>query len=100
MHKAGLKCLNEAVASVTALTVWKSKQFMDPLGCCLFQERSSIRSTRSKSAKDIRPPVPGYPTLATNIMARVWNSVPGIENANSFSAAKRISREWAKTVPR
>ena len=69
------KVFKQGIISVTALTVWKSKRFMYPIGCSLFQERSSIRSTRSKSTKDIRPPVPGYPTLATNIMARLCNSV-------------------------
>ena len=31
LQKSGLKCLNEAVASTTAVTVWKAKTFMDPL---------------------------------------------------------------------
>ena len=100
LHKANLKCLNEAVASIMALTVWKSKQSMDPLGYCLFQENPSIKSTRSKSSKEIRPPVPGYPTMAANVMARVWNSVPGLENASSVGAAKALSRKWAKSIPK
>ena len=83
-----------------ALTVWKSKQCMDPLGYCLFQENPSNRSTRSKSSKEIRPPVPGYPTMAANVMARVWNSVPGLEDASSVGAAKAVSRKWAKGIPR
>ena len=48
LHKAGLKCLNEAVASIVAVTVWKSKQSMNMLGQCLFKERlTSSRTTRS-----------------------------------------------------
>ena len=100
LHKAHLKCLNEAVASITAVTVWKSKESMNPLGQCLFQERPCIRSTRSTTSDEIQPPFPGYQTLSTNIMARIWNSVPGIKNASSISAAKAISKKWAKSVPR
>ena len=47
LQKAGLKCLNEAVASITAVTVWKSKTFMDPLGQHLFQEKPILQCTRS-----------------------------------------------------
>ena len=45
LHKANLKCLNQAVASITAVTVWKSRQSMDPLGQCLFKERLNLRTT-------------------------------------------------------
>ena len=102
LHKANMKCLNEAVASITALTVWKSKQSMDPLGRCLFKEKDATTDMklRSQSSKEIRPPVPGYPNLATNIMARIWNDVPGLQNASTISAAKFISRKWAKNIPR
>ena len=47
LRKANLKCLNEAVASVTATTIWKSKQSMNPIGQCLFKERQISRVTRS-----------------------------------------------------
>ena len=36
LSKAGLSCLNEMVASASALMAWKSKIFMDPLGNRLF----------------------------------------------------------------
>ena len=100
LEKAHLKCLNEAVASIMAVTVWKSKQSMDPLGRCLFQDRSTIRTTRSVTSNKIHPPVPGYPTLASNLMARVWNNVPELQNASTLAAARRISRKWAKEIPR
>ena len=38
LQKANLKCLNESVASIMAITVWKSKESMNPLGQCLFKE--------------------------------------------------------------
>ena len=99
LHKAQLKCLNEAVASITALTAWKSKKCMDPLGCCLFKERPTTNAcTRSQSSREIRPPVPGYPTMAANVMAKVWNSVPDLENASTVGSAKAIAQKWAKSV--
>ena len=60
LNKANLKSLNEAVASITAITVWKSKQSMNPLGKCLFKEPITSRTVqlRSDTSTDIRPPVP------------------------------------------
>jgi hypothetical protein len=100
LQKAGLKCLNEAVASIMAVTVWKSKQSMDPLGRCLFRERLTVRSTRFTNSKEICQPVPGYPALASNLMARVWNNIPELHSATTLGAARAISRKWAKKVPR
>ena len=99
LQKANLKCLNEAVASITTITVWKAKQSMNPLGHCPFQERPSLRSTRSTTSKEIRPTVPGYPNLASNIMARVWNTIPELQNTPTLGAAIAISRKWAKGIP-
>ena len=59
-----------------------------------------MKSTRLQNSKDIRLPVPGYPTLASNLMARVWNSVTGLQNASSLGAARAISQKWAKDIPR
>ena len=100
LQRANLKCLNEAVASVMALTVWKSKISMNPLGQYLFKEKSCLKSTRFQNSKEIRPPVPGHDTLACNIMAKVWNSVPELHNASSQGTAREISRKWTKTLPR
>ena len=101
LGKAKLKCLNEAVACITATTIWKSKQSMDSLGNCLFQEKPISRpGLRSETSKGICPSVPGYPTMATNVMSKVWNSAPGLETASSLGAAKAISKEWAKTFTR
>ena len=97
--KANSKCLNEAVASIMATTVWKAKQSINPLGKCLFKETVSLR-TRSASSDEIRPPVPGYPNLATNIMARVWNTIPELHNASTLYTASSILQKWAKSIPR
>ena len=104
LQKSGLKCLNEAVASTTAVTVWKAKTFMDPLGQRIFREKSNLQCTRSvtthNTTKDIGLPVPGYPALSTNIMARIWNTVPGLQDASTLGAAKSLAKKWAKEIPR
>ena len=99
-QQAKLKCLNEAVASITALTVWKAKQSMNPLGQRLFQDKTGMVSTRFQTSNEIQLPVPGYPTLASNLMARVWNSLPELQNATTLGAARAISKKWAKGIPR
>ena len=100
LQKSGLKCLNEAVASITAVTVWKAKNAMDPLGQKIFREKSILQCTRSTNSKDIELLVQGYPTLSTNIMARMWNEVPGLQNATTLGAAKSLAKKWAKDIPR
>ena len=95
-----LKCLNKTVASITAVTVWKCKQSMDPLGRCLFKERPHINSTRSASSSKISQPVPGFPMLATNSMAAIWNNVPELHAASTLGAARQISQKWATQIPR
>ena len=100
LQKSGLKCLNEAVAIITAVTVWKARTAMDPLGQRIFLEKSSLQCTRSTTSKDIDLLVQGYPTLSTNIMARMWNEVPGIQNATTLGAAKSLAKKWAKDIPR
>ena len=100
LQKAGLKCLNEAVASITAVTVWKSKTVMDPLGQRIFQEKLRLKCTRSGTSREICLPVAGYPTLSTNIMAKIWNAIPELEHASTLEAAKQIAKKWAKDIPR
>ena len=73
---------------------------MDPLGQRIFQENPRLQCTRSVTSKDIGLPVPGYPTLSTNIMARIWNAVPGLEQATTLGAAKSLAKKWAKEIPR
>jgi len=100
LRKSGLKCLNEAVASTTAVTVWKAKKAMDPLGQRIFRDKSSLQCTRSTTSKDIDLLVQGYPTLSTNIMARIWNTVPGLQHATTLGTAKSLAKKWAKDIPR
>jgi len=39
-------------------------------------------------SKDIDLPVPGFPTLSNNFMARIWNTIPGLQHATTLGAAK------------
>ena len=98
LQRANLKCLNEAVASIAAVTAWKSKQSMDQLGQCLFHQRSNLRTTRSLSSNKFHSPVPGYSTLASNLMVRTWNNIPDLQNATCLASARKISRKWAKSL--
>ena len=74
LEKAGLRTLNEMVASQTALMVWKSNKAKYPLGRNLYPNRSIIRPTRSINSLKATQPVPGNNILAANLMARAWNS--------------------------
>lgn len=44
----------------------------------------SVRSSKSENAK---LPVPGYSTLAANLMARAWSEAPNLESTSTLSAA-------------
>ena len=66
--------------------------------------QSTVQCTRSvithNTTKDIGLPLPGYPALSTNIMARIWNTVPGLQHASTLGAAKSLATKWAKDIPR
>jgi hypothetical protein len=100
LRKPELYIPNEAVASTTAVTVWKAKTFMDPLGQRIFREKTNLQCTRSTTTNDIDLLVQGHPTLSTNIMARIWNAVPGLQQATTLGAAKSLAKKWAKDIPR
>ena len=92
--------MNEATASVMATLVWKCKQEKNPLGVKLFTDKPNRRHTRSTESKNICPPVPGFKFLPSNLMAKVWNSVPELQSATTLSAAKIIAKRWAQSIPR
>ena len=98
LEKAGLRTLNEMVASQTALMVWKSKKAKDPLGRKLFPDRSIMRHTRSINSTNATQPVPGNNTLAANLMARAWNSSTELHTVTTIGAAKSVARKWAQNL--
>ena len=102
LEKAGLRGLNEMVASSCATMVWKSKMWMDPLGSLLFPTQmtnaSRKMSTRSETSNRARLPVPGSGTVAANLLARAWNDAPYLQNAPTLGAAKLAARKWARSI--
>ena len=103
LEKAGLRGLNEIVASTSALMVWKSKMRMDPLGSLLFPKTDTSHalekmSTRSNDNKKAKLPVPGYGTLAANLLARAWNEAPILQDASTLGAAKTAAKAWARSL--
>ena len=87
-------------ASSMAILTWKSKHFMTPLGVRLFSEKTKGRNTRLAESKDICPPVPGFQSLPINLMAKIWNKVPGLQTATTLGAAKTLVKKWSYTIPR
>ena len=98
LEKAGLRPLNEMVASQTALMVWKSNKTKDPLGKYLFPKRSIMRPTRSINYVKAVQPVPGNNTLAANLMARAWNSSSELQTATTIGAARTVAQKWARNL--
>ena len=43
--------------------------------------------------------MPGFDFLPSIQMAKLWNSVPGIQASGTLSKVKSIERKWAKTIP-
>ena len=98
LEKAGLRPLNEMVASQSAVMVWKSKKAKDPLVRCLFPSRSIIRPTRSMNCGKATQPVPGNKTLAANLMARAWNSSIELQTVTTIGAARTVAQKWARNL--
>ena len=75
LQKANLSCVNEMVASSSAMMAWKSKRFMDPLGHRLFsvqKKSSNVIQTRSLQSDKIKIPVPGIVTPEPNEYPSVY----------------------------
>ena len=72
---------------------------MNPLRKRLFSGKENKRNTRFTESKNISPPVPGFHMLPSNQMARIWNTVPGLQTVTTLGAAKTLARNWAKTIP-
>ena len=100
LSRARICCLNEAAASAMAVLILKSKKLMNSLGVLPFSKRENIRETRSTESNNIYLPVPGYPTLPSNKMAKIWNSIPGLQTATTLGSVKTVVRKWAQTLPR
>ena len=88
------------VASISALTVWKSNNRTDSLGSLLFPTRTHNHGMthRSESKCLAKPPVPGSDIIAENLLAKAWNEAPALRSASTLGAAKSAARKWAKSL--
>ena len=99
LERAGLRNLNELVASASATMVWKSKMNMDPLGTLLFPDKAPNRpGMRSENKNLAKLPVPGYGLLAANLLSRVWNESPDLQKAKSLGSAKVAAKKWSESL--
>ena len=75
---------------------------MDTLGNLLFPPQNINADDqiirRSSKSDMIRPPVPGYPDLAVNLMATAWNENISLRNATNLGSAIKASRQWSKSI--
>ena len=97
-EKCGLRSLNEMVASSAVLMAWKAKNSMNPLGACIFPEKTNLRPVRSMNAHKATQPVPGNKTLASNLIAKAWNDATELHTVDTLGAAKIVSRKWASSL--
>ena len=76
---------------------------MDPLGLRLFS-RTVVKPTgsiitRSDKSVNAKIPAPGYGTLAANLLAKVWNESPDLQNSKTPAAvAKKAARKFSKSL--
>ena len=89
LSKAGLRSLTQAVSETSAISVWKSRREMNPLGR-LFQTHVSERYQDR-----LLQPIPGYPEAASNKLAQIWNSM-GLSNAKTLGNARSLAQNWYK----
>ena len=67
LGRAGLKSLTEAVSVTMATLIWKARKEMNTLGF-IFENKLSVKNTRSKFIDKLRQPVPGHPELTSNTL--------------------------------
>ena len=95
LWKAGLRSLAEAVSTSMATTVWKSIKEMNPLGR-IFENKLSVKCTRSTRSKNLCQPIPGHPEAAVNKLAQAWNAM-NLSSAKTLGSAKSLAQKWNKT---
>ena len=94
LHKAGLRCLTESVSELMACEIWKAQNTLNPLAV-IFQKKPTVKNTRSAVSDKLIHPVPGYPQVASNKLAQIWN-IADISSAKSLGSARSSVREWFK----
>ena len=94
LSKAGLKSLTEAVSITIASSIWKARNAMNPPGH-IFENKLSLKNTRSMSWLNLCQPVPGHPEAAANKLSQVWNAM-NLRTSNSLRNSKTLARECHK----
>ena len=94
LWKAGLRSLTEAVSETMACSIWKARKEMNPLGR-MFQNKVSVRFTRSTYSDKLCQPIPGYPEAASNKLAQAWNEM-NLSTAKTLGSARALARKWYK----
>ena len=96
LKKAGLKSLNEMVATIYCMEVQNAN---GPTCEAPFSSPNSEKTITTQSDNDkARLPVPGYCNLAANLLARAWNEETNLRNSTSFSFAKLAASNWARSL--
>jgi hypothetical protein len=98
LKRAGLKSLTEAVLVTMATLIWKGRKEMNTLGF-IFENKLSIRNTRSKFSDKLRQPVLGHPELTTNKMVQIWNKL-NLSNAKCIMCTKASALKWYRKNPK
>ena len=98
MKKAGLEAVNTMVCSNSAMLAWRASQPKSPLHE-VFQSMLPSGCTRSKTAGKIEVPAPNTRNLALWNMAVTWNAIPDLRIAKSEGMARKIVKNFEKSLP-
>ncbi|QQP51065.1 Hypothetical protein FKW44_012280 [Caligus rogercresseyi] len=106
LHKAGLPSLNRISVRAVAMETWKcfasrdgSNGDRNPVGKILFGAQGGVRSTRSRTARLIRSPLPKSVATFVTSAAAIWNSSPKLRNAKTMREAYVVANSLEKCAP-
>ena len=86
--------LHASVSELMACEIWKAKNTLNPLAV-IFQKKPTMKNTCSAGSDKLIHPVPGYPQVASNKLAQVWN-IEDVSSAKSLGSARISVRAWFK----
>ena len=98
MKKSGLQSANAMVCSSSAMLAWRAADSNHPLHE-LFADLQPRGSTRSKEAGLLHVPPPSTKNLALWNMATVWNAIPELRAAKSEGMAKKVVKNFVRSLP-
>jgi len=102
LRRTEMLSINQMAAQCTLLTTWKIMRGQCPALESLAQIRTSTRATRSQGKGDLLMPM-GNRTLTNGFRyqaAKIWNAAPvNVRNAASISTAKKLIKEFVRTLP-